>query len=183
MGKKLSIEERFWPKVDKRGPDECWPWVATRLPKGYGILGHRPRNFYAHRIAWELVYGEIPDGLFVCHKCDNPPCCNPAHLFLGTNAENAKDAVHKGIIPTGEKSWIHLNRARMVQGLRNHYKANPERILRGTQIGNAKLDDEKVKEIRSRAANGEKNIRLAEEFGVTDTLIGKIVKRKVWKHV
>jgi len=88
----------FWAKVDVRGPEECWPWKRATT-KGYGVIRFKGRNQYAHRVAWEftreLENGSIPSNMFVCHKCDNPPCCNPAHLFLGTHAENLKDAAEK----------------------------------------------------------------------------------------
>lgn len=89
---------RFWPKVDVRGPDECWPWTASRNIHNYGRLGRGGGGgeIGAHRASWMINRGEIPAGLFVCHRCDNPPCCNPAHLFLGTSRDNTRDMVSKG---------------------------------------------------------------------------------------
>lgn len=91
------IEERFWSKVDQRGPNDCWPWLGARHERGYGrfILGERNRR--ANRVAWEIANARpVPDGMLVCHSCDNPPCVNPAHLWIGTLADNARDMVAKG---------------------------------------------------------------------------------------
>jgi len=94
----MTLEQRFWRKVDRRGPDECWPWTGGKTPCGYGLIrssghGHLRQT---HRVSWILANGSIPRGMCVLHSCDNPPCCNPAHLWLGTHAENMADRDAKG---------------------------------------------------------------------------------------
>lgn len=106
---------RFWPKVDRRGPLECWPWTASSLTTyGYGHirLTSSRRKVLSHRLAYELANGPIPDGLKVLHECDNPPCCNPAHLFLGTHLANARDRDSKGRQRKQESATRKLRRLR-----------------------------------------------------------------------
>jgi HNH endonuclease len=95
-----SAEERFWAKVDRRGPDDCWLWTAGRFSNGYGqfaLCTVQPlKPVVAHRAAWQLTHGSDPYPLHVCHRCDVKLCCNPAHLFLGTHADNMADMVAKG---------------------------------------------------------------------------------------
>lgn len=155
--KTRPLTERFWEKVDVRGPDECWPWKANRNEHGYGLIYVRGRgkNVRAARVALVLAGRPIPDELDALHRCDNPPCVNQAHLFAGTQLENVQDMVAKG-------------RLRLP-------------MLRGEDHGNAKLTRAIVEAIRARSAEGVSQLRLAAENGVSPTLIGKVLKLEVWR--
>jgi len=92
-----TTPEKFWGRVDSSGGEHaCWPWLGYITQDGYGLVGFERRQRGTHRVAWQLANGPIPDGLWVLHRCDNPPCCNPAHLFLGSVADNNRDRHAKG---------------------------------------------------------------------------------------
>lgn len=149
-----DMEERFWLKVDKRGANDCWEWQAGKDWDGYGIFSIHGKSPKAHRIAWELSNGcTIPEGLVMMHTCDNPSCCNPAHLALGTNADNIHDAQEKGRLrgPRGEKQW------------------------------HSKLTVENVREIRRLYATGEyTHETLATMFDVGRRAIGRVISGVNW---
>ncbi len=152
-----STEERFWERVDKRGPDDCWMWTSYAL-HGYGQFFYNGTSVRSHRFVYELCVGPIPDGLYVCHKCDMPGCVNPAHLFLGTPADNMTDMMAKG---------------------RHRYRRSC-----GERHGKSKLTAKDVREIRIRYAKGGiSQMALGREYGVSDTQIWRIVHRKRWKHI
>ena len=88
--------ERFWAKVDRGNPDDCWEWNAHRVRGGYGRIWAAGRHWMAHRLSWSIHNGPIPDGLMIRHTCDNPPCVNPGHLLVGTRADNGRDVRLRG---------------------------------------------------------------------------------------
>lgn len=143
---------RFWAKVDRSG--ECWLWQGATVTGGYGLFRLDGHNQLAHRVAYALTYGPIPDDVLAGHHCDTPACCRPDHLFLGTHLENARDRDSKGRLPLGN------GRA------------------------GAKLTPGDVQEIRRRHAAGEATQgELAHAFGVDRSKISRIVARKSWNHV
>jgi hypothetical protein len=103
-----SLEERFWSKVDKRGPEECWPWTGAHLSNGYGSLGavHGANQRGAHRVAFFVAHGHWPS--VARHTCDNKWCVNAAHIVDGSHLDNSRDAVERGLLPgNGFKHWTH----------------------------------------------------------------------------
>jgi len=103
------INERFWNKVDIKSKEECWNWKGYKNSDGYGHMTQNGKYKAAHRLAYELTYGTIPEGLLIMHLCDNPSCCNPNHLKTGTNKDNSQDMKRKGRSAGGltskQKTW------------------------------------------------------------------------------
>lgn len=150
----LPLIERFMLGVDKRGGAECWQWTKSISRSGYGQIRVDGRSLQTHRLSYELCVGSIPDGMFVCHQCDNRACVNPGHLFLGTAGDNNADRHAKG-------------RSR---GARHFGETNPS----------SKLTAEKVREIRS--CDGTQK-EIAERFGIVFQTVSDIRRGRIWKHV
>ena len=146
--------KRFWRMVDIRSPGECWNWLAGKHARGYGRFrrGGGQRDM-AHRIAWELTNGPIPDGLWVLHHCDNRACCNPAHLFLGTHRMNTLDMVSK------------------------------DRQAKGERISIGKLKAQDIPEIRRLLRKGLFQSSIARRFGVSQHAISSIKTGRTWRHI
>ncbi len=151
----VSLEERFWGKVQRRGPDQCWPWIGKRQASGYGRIGIGANTQTgAHQVCFEMHNGYKPE--VVMHTCDNPWCVNPAHLKAGTRKLNMQDCVAKGRFSHAPKTW----------GGKHH---------------RAKLTEADVREIKSRPAA--KGVALAKQFGVEVAVIYRIRAGTAWKHV
>jgi hypothetical protein len=151
-----NFTKRFWLRISKSSPDECWPWQASKKRDGYGQVKYEGKMQLAHRIAYRLSFGEIPKGKLVCHHCDNPPCCNPSHLFIGTDADNRRDMVQKG----------------------------RERHANGSRIRRAKFTESQVLEIRKSHIPFVHSARaISEKLGVHKSCIEKILQRVTWQHI
>jgi len=149
----LTLEDRFWGKVDLAGPDECWNWTAYAPKNGYGQMGmggKRGKVEYSHRISFSINVGPIPDKACVLHKCDNKKCCNPRHLFLGSIADNVRDMISKN------------------------------RGILGSLNGASKLDEQQVIAIKG---DNRPVVVIAAEFGVSHSVISNIKTGKTWSHL
>lgn len=156
------LADRFWLKVDQSGgPDSCWPWLAGKFNDGYGSFSvqvgdgiHTERR--AHVVAWELANEKpMPDGMLGCHTCDNPPCCNPSHVFPGTPLTNAQDRDAKGRgIPKGRK-----------------------------RITKPHLTKSQIRDMRQRRDDGETRLSLSIAFGVSEKQVTRVVSHKSWRNV
>lgn len=157
VGRGIPLEERLWSKVNKT--DDCWIWTGATKQFGYGQIGVDGQTKLAHRVAWELTNGQIPEGLEVCHHCDTPSCVNPAHLFLGTHEDNMLDMKSKG---RGKRL------AKGKQGSAHH---------------KAKLTEDDIRVIRDLITDGMTQRRIARQFGVSQSTISSIFRGELWRHV
>lgn len=152
-----SLADRFAELVDRRAADECWIWTGPRRRRGYGAInegGTGGRTLVASRVAWELAHGKsIPEGMIVRHSCDNPPCVNPAHLLLGTHADNSRDRVDRG------------------------------RHVRGVDHPRARLTEQQVIEIVGLLAQHVNQHEIAERFGISQALVSGIRRGTHWSHI
>jgi hypothetical protein len=149
---------RFWSKVNKDIPSGCWEWMGCVNGWGYGIININGKTWRTHRISWMLAHGEWPN-LFVCHKCDNPKCVNPDHLFLGTHNDNMRDMVSKD----------------------RHFKGVP---VCGEHHPLHKLTDRTAIEIREKYASGKYTQReLAKQYGVSQRGVWRVIHHQSWNYI
>lgn len=143
----------FWQRVAVKATSECWNWTGPASVYGYGIYSKNKVSMPSHRAAYEKTYGKIPLGMIIRHSCDNPLCCNPNHLLVGTHAQNVADKVSRGRQNRGEKSWNHV------------------------------LTDDIVKRIRALCKAGINQYSIAEKFGICQSSVSRIANNKRWAHV
>jgi hypothetical protein len=176
-GPEKYLEYRFWSKVDRSNPEGCWEWKGRLNEFGYGQFYHEGTCKHAHRISYLLTYKELPDNLFVCHKCDNPPCVNPAHLWLGTPKGNTQDSINKG------RNTLVKNRG---TGGRAVVNGNiPESRLYSSYTNFAKkLNPSKVRTIRYLYSTKQYTYKdIAKIYEVTPSAIAGVIRQKTWRHL
>jgi hypothetical protein len=164
-----DFEKRFWPRVQKS--DGCWLWTGGANSNGYGRFQLNGSQTQATRALWTVTYGPIPDGMVVCHHCDNPPCVRLDHLFLGTRGDNMRDCGSKG-----------RHNSQKTPGFGFADPAFQKQHGRGGHVRTyAKLTELQVAEIRSLKAGGARPVDLCRQFGMSKSTIWKITTGKTWR--
>lgn len=152
----MTKDERFWSKTETSEHHDCWNWDACTDRGGYGNFSDKGKMRIAHRVAWELSKGDIPEGLCILHKCDNRRCCNPLHLFLGTYLDNNRDRARKN---------------------RNNHAL-------GEAHGLSRLTESAVRQIRELyGTDGHTSVTLAKVFSVSKDAVMSAIRRKTWRHL
>lgn len=154
-----DLETRLWNKVRKAGPHDCWEWMAGRDQLGYGMFWESGKTRHATRVIWETQRGKIPEGMVICHSCDNPSCCNPEHLFAGTQKENVADRERKG----------------------RHPHLPYENVASGENHPRAKLSNADAREIRCLLRTGERVSSIASQFGISVCTVYRVGKGESYK--
>lgn len=147
------VEVRLWRRVDRGAPGACWEWQGAINSHGYGTIREWCKSKGTHVIAYRSTHGDVPQGMYVCHRCDNRKCCNPAHLFLGTNAENIADRDAK------------------------------RRQARGSRIKRARISEADAAIIRYLTDCGANGKALAKLYGINQSAVSAIHRRRTWAHV
>jgi hypothetical protein len=145
--------KEYWYNVSAPNEDGCMVWMRGKTAAGYGVLTYRNSRWYTHRLAWYLTYGDIPEKMSVCHKCDNPPCCNPEHLFLGTKKDNSQDMAEKDRSPHGERN------------------------------GQSRLKEEDVRGIHELRLNGWTLDRIGKRYTIGIPSVYKIIVGQRWRRI
>jgi hypothetical protein len=172
MSNAILTIERFAQKIKIGfGEDACWMWDSATDKDGYGIFGIDGKDLKAHRYSYSACVGVIPDGLCICHQCDNPTCVNPKHLFLGTNKQNTQDRHNKN---------------RDAKGITSGAYTHPEARRIGEDNGNAKLSTDIVVAIRSEYKPHSKDCdqkQLAKKYNISKEQVYRIIHKQNWRHV
>lgn len=174
----------FWGNVKIKSRDDCWNWTATTNKFGYGQLKRSGVTMRAHRFSYMIKLGQIPDGMCVLHRCDNPLCCNPKHLFLGTKKQNSEDMVKKGRQASGDKNGARKHPERHEYGDYHWARRMPHLVSRGSKCGASKVTEAVVVEMRREFPSAMTSYRrFGSKYGLSAQGALDIISRKTWKHV
>lgn len=175
-------DRRFWSRLDKSAGDgACWLWTGAKSKRaGYGVIRIHGKLFGTHRVAYALTNGPIPRGMCVCHACDVRLCCNPAHLWLGTKSDNAKDRHAKGRTASGESNGTRRHPEKLTRGDDHWTRKHPDRIKRGDSHGSARVSESMRLGIMSDLASGLSQTETASRNGVSQGTVSQL-KRGVWR--
>lgn len=154
---------------DIKAISDCWEWRGARNKDGYGKVSVGMKDWRTHRLAFILAGNDLAEGELVLHQCDNPPCCNPRHLFKGSQLVNRRDCVAKKRTATGDK---------------NGSRVHPEKVAHGDNHGLAVMTSEKVKALREMYDGGDHTIRkLSVYFRISNATVRQVTTRKTWRHI
>lgn len=171
-------EEAFVPEPNSG----CWLWLRSINNKGYGSGSLGGKRQYAHRYSYERSVGLIPDGMKVCHRCDVPCCVNPAHLFVGTQRDNMRDAAIKGRTAKGLRHGTYTHPESRTTGDRSAARRHPEQVLRG-EVRSLKLKEEDAIKIIQMKQDGISSRRIAGDFGIHEASVNRIARGARWGHL
>lgn len=207
MRGRKNTQDDFWNLVARGQGNACWPWLGQLSDNGYGRLRIGGRVRFTHQLAYEFTnsYEFVRcgrtisrDSILCLHRCDNPPCCNPGHLWLGTQLDNRRDCVAKGrsakgdthgallhpeTRPRGADNGMLKHPERAAYGQRNGHHTKPWRTPRGVDGGTAKLSENQVRSIRKLRRQGELLRTIAEDFGLSVGHVSRITTGDNWKHL
>ncbi|HEY5267531.1 MAG TPA: HNH endonuclease signature motif containing protein [Candidatus Saccharimonadales bacterium] len=176
-------QDRFLSNVDKPDKIGCWVWKGSLDKSGYGRMKIQNKGYAAHRLSYFLYKGIIPDGLWVLHTCDNRPCVNPEHLYVGDVQQNMRDAVERNRMAKGARNGSVTHAEKRYKNWLIWRKSVPD-LVKGEKNGRAKLNTDQVQTIRELYQNGNLNKEeLGRQFNVSGVLIGKIIRNELWAHV
>lgn len=183
LPKGLSAVERIEFSYIPEPNSGCWLWLGTLTKSGYGTAAVEGKTVGAHRASYLAFCGPIPEGLFICHRCNNRACVNPDHLYAGTHTDNMADRKRAGLYYEGEDHWTHIKPERLATGEKHWSNLHPDKTCKGERNGSVKITEQELFEIRAAFATGEPGQRIAKRYGLGKTQIYRIRDGRSWRHL